>query len=113
MTSKEAAKNLLAGKTCDTCSRKLTDFPGKCKLPRGDITQGTIYHRDLAKYNTCLGWQEVWEIKYTSIPVTAKARKLNIKWSMASQLEMEPIDADVQKELIKRAKEELSGNKKP
>lgn len=104
MEPKEAAKNLLAGKTCGTCSQRSTEFSGKCKLPRGDLSQGSIYYRELAKENTCRGWIEQLHIKYTSTPVNAKIKKLNVKWSMESQLE--------DGEIIKRPEEELGGDKK-
>ena len=107
MTTAEIAKNLLEGKFCANCQHH---GYGRCYVLKTNpqvVSEGVA----LPEGNTCKHWEKEWEMKITSTQVTAKARKLNIKWSVESELEMEPISIDVEEELIKAAIEEINEEK--
>lgn len=101
------AKNLLEDKTCENCSFKTDKLCFK-KLKENHIES---LGRDLPEENTCERWKEMWEITYQSIPLNLKAKKLHIKWTMESELEIiKMMDVSI-KELLKATKKEIDGNR--
>ena len=78
MTRAQIAKNLLEDKNCGTCKHHVN---GKCILLR---------LAPIPEDFTCAKWKEIEDISIhlSSTPITVKARKLNVTWTMESALDL-------------------------
>jgi len=86
MTRVKIAKNLLKNKTCNNCHYRIDKH---CMSPvrhNGNVEESPIVL--LPNENTCERWQKTWEITFKTIPLTVKPKKLKIKWTMESELEI-------------------------
>ena len=113
MKINQIAKNLLEGKTCQNCKYRCCEQGDVffCDVNAYQDSNPYAGTQSLPKDETCHQWEEIpkaIEMNITSVPFSAKPQKLKIKWSAASEVELQSLhNLNIEDEFVKIFKREL------